>query len=53
MKIIIFFSEFTPIITSFDKTKCDVIIAGDFNINLLKINEKEVFGDFFSSSNIL
>ena len=25
----------------------DVIIAGDFNINLLNINEKEVFAEFF------
>ena len=40
------FCEFTPITLSFDKTKCDVIIFGDFNINILKINEKEVFGDF-------
>ena len=40
-----FFSEFTPIISSFDKTKSDVIIADDFNISLLKINENEVFGE--------
>ena len=30
-------------LSSFDRTNSDVIIAGDFNINLLKINEK-VFG---------
>ena len=42
-----FLSEFTPIISSFDRTNSDVIIAGDFNINLLKINENEVFADFF------
>ena len=34
-----FLSEFTPIISSFDRTNSDIIIAGDFNINLLKINE--------------
>ena len=39
-----FLPEFTPIISSFDISNSDVIIAGDFNINLLKINEKEVFG---------
>ena len=32
---------------SFDRTNSDVIIAGDFNVNLLKINEKEVFAEFF------
>ena len=42
-----FVSEFTPIISSFDRTNSHVIIAGDFNINLLKINEKEVFAEFF------
>ena len=42
-----FFSKFTTIISSFDRTNSDIIIAGDFNINLLKINEKEVFGEFF------
>ena len=41
-----FLSEFTPITSSFDRTNSDVI-AGDFNINLLKINEKEVFAEFF------
>ena len=42
-----FHAKFTPIISSFDSTNSDVIIAGDFNINLLKIIEKEVFGEFF------
>ena len=45
----LFLSEFTPIISSFDRTNSDVIIAGDFIINLLKINEKEVFAEFFYS----
>ena len=39
-----FLSVFTPIISSFDRTNSGVIIAGYFNINILKINEKEVFG---------
>ena len=44
-----FLSEFTPITSSFDRTNSDVIIAGDFNINLLKINEKEVFAECFDT----
>ena len=44
-----FLSEFTPITSSFDRTNSDVIIAGGFNINLLKINEKEVFAEFFDT----
>ena len=44
-----FLSEFTPIISSFHRTNSDVIIAGNFNINLLKINKKEVFAEFFDT----
>ena len=35
--------EFTIILKSFQKSKCDVVIAGDYDINLLKINEKTLF----------
>ncbi len=35
-----FISEFTTILTNLESINCDVILAGDFNINLLKINEK-------------
>ena len=38
-----FIDEFTIILKSFQKSKGDVIIAGDYNINLLKINEKPLF----------
>ena len=48
-----FLSEFTPIISSFDRTNSNVIIAGDFDINLLKINEKEVFAEFFDTDDII
>ena len=41
-----FLSEFTSIISLIDKTNSDIIIAGDFNINLLKINDKNSVGDF-------
>ena len=36
-------NEFISIISLIDKTNSDIIIAGDFNINLLKINEKNFF----------
>ena len=42
-----FLNEFTSIISLIDKTNSDIIIAGDFNINLLKINEKKIVGEFF------
>ena len=42
-----FLNEFTSIISLFDKTNSDIIIAGDFNINLLKINETNIVGEFF------
>ena len=31
------------------ENKNEVIITGDFNINLLKINEKEIFCEFLKS----
>ena len=42
-----FLNEFTSIISLIDKTNSDIIIAGDFNINLLKLNEKNIVGEFF------
>ena len=33
-----FLNEFTSIFSLIDKTNSDIIIAGDFSINLLKIN---------------
>ncbi len=40
-------SEFIPVIEKFDVTNKEVIITGDTNINLLKVNEKEVISEFF------
>ena len=42
-----FLNEFTSIISLIDKTNSDIIIAGDFNINILKINETNIVGEFF------
>ncbi len=41
-------SEFTPILNNFESTNYDVILAGDFNINLLKINEKPKINEYFN-----
>ena len=34
-----FSSELAPILTFLNNSKCEVVIAGDFNIDLLKLNE--------------
>ena len=39
--------EFSLIISDLDTPKNNIIIAGDFNINLLEINEKQIYCDFF------
>ena len=39
----VFIDEFTPIISRLDNCNNDIIIAGDFNINLLKLNENDMF----------
>ena len=44
-----FINEFTHILTDLEKQNFDVIIAGDYNIYLLKIREKDIFNDFFES----
>ena len=42
-----FIDELRSIISSFEKRNLDIIIAGDFNINLLKLNDKELYNDYF------
>ena len=44
-----FIDEFSLLLSTFDQNNLEVIIAGDFNINLLKINQKEIFSEFFYS----
>ena len=41
-----FINEITPILQSYDSRKNDIMLAGDYNINLLKINERQLFADF-------
>ena len=42
-----FFSELVPILTQLNKSKSEVVIAGDFNIDLLKLNENNIVSNFF------
>ena len=44
-----FIDEFTAIFGMSGNTNCDVIIAGDYNIDLLKIHEKAIFSDYFDA----
>ena len=46
----IFFTyELSQVLSHFEVLNADTIIAGDTNINLLKILEKEAFSDFFDT----
>ncbi len=37
-----FTHEITPILKQFEKINADAIIAGDFNVDLIKVNDREV-----------
>ncbi len=42
-----FIDEFTPTLVNLVRNNKDVVIAGDFNIELLKINEKHILSEYF------
>ena len=42
-----FITEFSLLLSSLDQIQHNVIFAGDYNINLLKLNEDELISDFF------
>ena len=42
-----FINEFSILLSSFEKCNSEIIITGDFNINLLKINVRPIFSDFY------
>ena len=42
-----FTTELKPVLKSLENEKCDVALAGDYNINLLQLNEKLKFQAFF------
>ena len=44
-----FIDEFTTVLAKLERSHSDVIIAGDFNIDLLKIHEKPIFGYYFDA----
>jgi len=44
-----FIQELTPTLKALENMNTESIITGDFNIDLLKINERNVFSEFFDS----
>ena len=44
-----FTKELEPVLSNLQRQNNEVVIAGDFNIDLLKLNSKIVFTDFFDS----
>ncbi len=44
-----FFSELVPTLTQFNNSKSEVVIAGDFNLDLLKLNENNIVSNFFDT----
>ena len=44
-----FTSELASIITVLSKSKCEVVLSGDYNIDLLKLNDNTKISDFFDT----
>ena len=44
-----FTNKFIPILENLQRVNCETIIAGDFNIDLLKINNNATLGNYFNS----
>ncbi len=44
-----FIEEFSYILDKLEKDKNKVIISGDFNIDLLKINDKQIINEYFDT----
>jgi hypothetical protein len=44
-----FINDLNLILSNFQRSKCDVAIAGDFNIDLLKIQDRQIFHDYFDT----
>ena len=42
-----FTNEFTILLNKLQKESSDAILAGDFNIDLLELNKRELYGEFF------
>ena len=48
-----FINEFTPILSHLDKRNSEIILAGDYNIDLLQINLKRIVGEFWICSHLI
>ena len=44
-----FIDEFAILLSTFDKVNSEIVITGDLNINLLKINTRPIFSDFYDT----
>ena len=44
-----FTDGFATLLTLFDSCNNEILAAGDFKINLLKTNDKEIFSDFYDT----
>lgn len=42
-----FINEITPVLKILNENGCDVALAGDYNINLLQLGERQKYCDFF------
>ena len=42
-----FIDEISPVLNDLQRQSCDAVLAGDFNIDLLKMNERQLYGEFF------
>ncbi len=42
-----FVSEISPVLNVLKKNKSEVILLSDFNLDLLKINDKQIISDYF------
>ena len=41
-----FINEMTPLLCDFEKQNTEVLISGDFNIDLLKVNKRQIYNEF-------
>ena len=44
-----FLNEITPVISNIAKNNCNIVISGDFNIDLLQINERVKYQKYFDA----
>ena len=42
-----FINQFKPILEKLDREKSNLVISGDFNVNLLHTNQREIYQDYF------